>query len=512
MGTFRSLTVSGLLTVALATVELPTLFPAHPGRPMTVRAHQAPAPRDHGAATGAWPAPPVRHGSVMQRKFPYPYRAMLAIASDSDGMTLRKFILIHRYLNTFANTSMGRGLGLDIADSFFFFVGTDRPGAIDARHTPWQDQMSYFYRLSTDDLHNAQAIVHFSRVGWIDSLHGLGDFSMVDQTNTLFERRYAETARRAMRENNLRYTVWINHGNRSNVANFGSPESTYQQGDLTQSPYYVADLMVQSGVKYIWTRRDREFGLKSMLYPITLRDGVKRWGFYRYTDDGYDQLGNLLWNWNPAQLAWQLRPDHLRMIETRHLYAIVAQHLGGNDTENPVYGANLLALINLAHACREGRILVARTSRLLQYNEVQQWLHYTVRYSGVHADIDIDQVRDPVLGWRQPAMDDLRGVTFYSSSPRQTRVIVSGRVVQDVRLQYNQADYTGKPSISIPWWPANTLDNSLDSGVASDARDASGNERGDGKSSDPVLTAPKAPTLPRAPIAPPIWIWSEDQL
>ncbi len=505
MGTFRTLTVSGFLTVVLAAVDLPIAFTTHLNSRMTGRTDHALTSSVRDAANARL-LKPVQPGSVTMRKFPYPYRAMLAIASDADGVTFRKFILIHRYLNTFERTSMGKGLGLDIADSFFFFVGTDRPGAIDTHNTPWQDQMSYFYRLSTNDLRDARAIVHFSRVGWIDSLHGLGDFSMIDQNITLFERRYAETALRALRENRLRYTVWINHGNRSNVGNFGNPESTYQQGDQKQSPYYIADLIVRSGVQYIWTRRDSEFGLKSMLYPITLRDGVKRWGFYRYTDDGYDPWGDLLWNWNPMKLAKQLSPDHLRMIETRHLYSIIAQHLGGNDMEIPIYGANLLALINLAHAYREGRILVARTSRLLQYNEVQQWLHYTVRYTGVHADIDIDQIRDPVLGWRHPTLDDVRGITFYSSSPRQTRLLLNGHSVPRSRLQYNHADYTGSPSVSIPWWPESTLDGSLQPGFASDAMDTSQNEPGN------VKPFRRVPNRRGIQIKPPIWTWREDQL
>ena len=509
MGVFRNLTLSSLLTIVLVMADPPSAFTDQSRGWLTGRTGYAAQPSAKHNVTVREPFAPVRPGSVTLRKFPYPYRAMLAIASDADGLTLRKFILIHRFLNTFEMTSMGRGLGLDIADSFFFFVGTDRPGAIDTHNTPWQDQMSYFYRLSTDDLHDARAIVHFSRAGWIDSLHSLGDFSMVDQNNTQFERRYAEAAFRALRENNLQYTVWINHGNRSNVGNFGSPESTYQQGDLRDSPYYIADLMVRSGVRFIWTRRDSEFGLKSMLYPITLRNGMKCWGFYRYTDDGYDQLGGLLWNWNPMRLAMQLSSRHLRMLETHHSYAIVAQHFGGNNIEIPFYGANLIALIRLAHEYRAGRILVARTSRLLHYNEVSQWIHYTVRYSNGRADIAVDQIRDPVLGWRRPTFEDLRGVTFYSSSPRQTRVIVSGLPVPNTRLQYNQEDYTQKASLSIPWLPTDTADSSLPLGFANDARDTSENEAGQKK---PRSLVPDRPAKSLKPYEPPIWTWSDDQM
>ena len=58
------------------------------------------------------------------RKFPYPYQAMLALSSDADSETLRKFNLVHQFINTREMTPAGRGLGLDFADSFFMTTGT----------------------------------------------------------------------------------------------------------------------------------------------------------------------------------------------------------------------------------------------------------------------------------------------------------------------------------------------------------------------------------------------------
>src|SRR3954451_9505413 len=54
---------------------------------------------------------------------PFPYRGMLAISSDCDGMTVGTFESLHRFLNTREETPWGEGLGLDISDSMWAYVG-----------------------------------------------------------------------------------------------------------------------------------------------------------------------------------------------------------------------------------------------------------------------------------------------------------------------------------------------------------------------------------------------------
>ena len=66
-------------------------------------------------------APPT----VWLRKFPYPFKAALAIASDIDSCSARDFEEIHRFLNTTEMTAMGPGLGLDVADSMWMYDISD---------------------------------------------------------------------------------------------------------------------------------------------------------------------------------------------------------------------------------------------------------------------------------------------------------------------------------------------------------------------------------------------------
>lgn len=389
---------------------------------------------------------------VSPRKFPFPYVAMLAISSDTDGMTPRKFTILHNFLNTHKRTPLGWGLGLDIADSTYFFIGTDRSGACDVDGTTWQDQMSFFHRLSTDEPKDAPAIIAYTKLGWIDSVHSVGDFSLKDKNNTLYHRRFAEAMAQAIKENQLHYTVWINHGNESNVGNFGNTSSKYQQGDLPTSPYYLTDLMIPLGIHYVWTSRDDHFGRSDELYPISLRDGQHIWGFYRYTDDGYTKNGALTWNWNPYQLPLQLSAAHLTQIEHDHQYAIIAQHLGGNADLAPLLDPAIAALRNLAHEYYAGRILVTRTSRLLRYNETQDSLHYTVSHQAQWTNISIGRLKNSVTGSYSPSYQDLRGVTFYTPDPGHTKLFIQSMAVPEFEIIRNAADATGRKSIGFKWW------------------------------------------------------------
>lgn len=59
----------------------------------------------------------TQNSANLLRKFPFPYDAMLAISSDIDNATVKKFEDYHQFLNTKEQTSHGQGLGLDIGDS-----------------------------------------------------------------------------------------------------------------------------------------------------------------------------------------------------------------------------------------------------------------------------------------------------------------------------------------------------------------------------------------------------------
>lgn len=432
--------------------------------PLTTASISEPERTQPQTTTSVHQSTPVRHSSrvpplakemVVLRKFPYPYKAMLAISSDADHETLGKFNQIHRYLNTTSPTPMGPGLGLDISDSFFVFNGSNTRGAIDYNGTPISGELSYFHGTS-EKPYAASVLGCYIHSGWIDTLHTFGDFSMVNQRQTKFSRQLAKRATEVLKQNEAQLVVWTNHGNQSNVDNFGSYGARaffhYQQGATPSSPYYHTDLLLPYGIRFVWTgQADSLFGRDSMVYPLRLPDGRKVWGFFRYTNSPIGHRGVTHWLWTVDDLAKQLTYRNLARIQRRHQYAIVATHLCADNTQPPLPANAISALKTLAYEYRRGHVLVARTSRLLQYNVTQRSLRFHVTHHDGQQIIHIDAIMDPVFGSHRPNLEELRGITFYTVHPYQTTIEIADHPIDTGRLQRNPTDGV-KSSIGIRWF------------------------------------------------------------
>src|SRR5205807_7065491 len=108
---------------------------------------------------------PASGPQIALRQFPYPFKAMLALCSDIDQTTRQRYRMIHRFLNTETETPMGPGLGLDVADSFWFY-GRGGPAADD-------DGSDFVYFRGLDWRQRstaAEELVHYLRSGWIDTI------------------------------------------------------------------------------------------------------------------------------------------------------------------------------------------------------------------------------------------------------------------------------------------------------------------------------------------------------
>ena len=58
---------------------------------------------------------------IKLRKYPYPYQAMLAICSDLDETPNKEiYFETARYLNTTEETSLGKGVGLEVGNTIYF--------------------------------------------------------------------------------------------------------------------------------------------------------------------------------------------------------------------------------------------------------------------------------------------------------------------------------------------------------------------------------------------------------
>ncbi|OAA91397.1 hypothetical protein [Clostridium ljungdahlii] len=395
------------------------------------------------------------------RKFPYPYSSMLAICSDIDDGTLEEFKTYHKFLNTRSETSYGQGLGLDIGDSFWMYMGDNSNSVVDVhgRHNV-KSIMTFFNGTSQTEKHNADEITHYIRSGWIDCIHTFGDFSTENQRGTLFNRNLAENAWNVLNSENLKPTVWINHGNKANKQNFGAYGTgnfmSYQQGDNPKSPYYHTDITLKSGIKYVWDSwSDHKFGHDYPLYEISLRDGKKVWGFHRYTNDLVNN--KIDWIWTPKYIHRQLTKANLDSIVNNKQYSIVAQHLG-IDTEDLFTQDNISSLKLLKEYQDNNKIIVAKTSRVLNYANSHKYLTYQKLTQNGKTYVNITSISDPIFGIYIPTIDDIRGITFYCDNPKNTVLLINESKIGDDNLKVNPKDETGKASISIKWFKPNYKD------------------------------------------------------
>ena len=164
----------------------------------------------------------------MLRRFPYPYRAALAICSDIDGTsTTEEFLEIQRFLNTKKTTSMGEGVELEIDNCLFFY---DKG-----------DTLSYF----GSDARTRSAMVDLIHAGYIDCLHTYGD-------GTTTREQVARSLDELVKAD-CKLDVWTNHfGAKCNL----SRKFQYRFGDCAgadpASEVYHSDLTLDYGIRFAW--------------------------------------------------------------------------------------------------------------------------------------------------------------------------------------------------------------------------------------------------------------------
>ncbi|WMJ79722.1 hypothetical protein RBU49_12705 [Clostridium sp. MB40-C1] len=399
-------------------------------------------------------SPSLSSESKDLRKFPYPYKSMLSICSDIDDATIEEFKLYHKFLNTQEDTPYGKGIGLDIGDSFWMYMADDMNFKVDKENHGVDHIMTFFKGIDPTKKYKADEIINYINCGWIDSIHSFGDFSTNTEKNTKFQRDLAIKALEALKNSNSNVSVWINHGNRANKQNFGSGDlsefMSYQEGDKKDSNYYHTDLTLKNNIKYVWNSlNDTTFGFDYPLFQINLRDGQKVWGFSRHTN--YIKDKKIDWTWTPKHLHRQLTKNNLDNIVNKNQYSIVAQHFGVS-TEDLFEKKNINALKRLKNYQDNGKILITKTSRLLNYANVQKHLVYKKINLNNKMYINILSVKDPIFGTYIPTLNDIKGITFYCENPNNTILLLNDKVIPAENIQKNHKDKHGKKSISLKWF------------------------------------------------------------
>lgn len=396
------------------------------------------------------------------RRFPYPYRAMLAICSDLDETPdARTYEQIMTYLNTERDLGWGQGVGLEVGNTIYF----DMPAS----------QFAYW---NTDDRGRAMTreLIHS---GHVDCLHSYGDGATT--------REQAKRALDELARYDLRIEVWVDHAQA--VTNFGA-DIMQGCGDVAGASAYHADLTCDHGVQYVWRGRvtsvigqDRPHSLRGvfdgndpagslrtlgkeavkhvlgragqakyamhgpnvLVRPAQLRDGRAVFEFIRCNPycGGVDRAATA------AGIAEVLTERFLSRLVEREGAAIVYTHLGKvRRPDEPFEAATRAAFERLARYERAGKILVTTTRRLLGYRSARE----AARACWCEDAADVFRV-GAAPGGPRLARADWQGLTL---TPVQSRAAGAGVTIEVEGAgrfagRVNPPDERGQTSVMIPW-------------------------------------------------------------
>lgn len=409
-------------------------------------------------------------GKVALRRFPYPYKAAIAICSDIDETeTTEEFLEIQRFLNTKDTTSMGKGVGLEIGNSFYFY-GRD-------------SGFCYFGR----DERARGVIIDLIQAGYIDCLHSYGDGTT--------RRDEILRALDILHEADCRLEVWVNHyGARSNLGRKFGYLFGGCWGDDPSSDAYHADVTLDYGIRFIWigattrvigqspahssaslaTVFDPQYPLRScvsLLKEIRKRT-LGKWGDERFALHWRNQLTQVARLGDGQQvhefirycnhpvsvsqgatsrgLSYVISRRALERLKAVQGFMIVYTHLGKNsDCQQVIAQETQDALRNLEREYQDGEIYVTTTSKLLNYYHACRYLAWSHHKTKGQVQISIDRLDDPVFGQLHPTVEQLQGLTFYVPGSSRVRVYVRGIELKDI--QRNPVDNFGVESVTIPF-------------------------------------------------------------
>ncbi|WP_052487501.1 hypothetical protein [Gordoniibacillus kamchatkensis] len=143
---------------------------------------------------------------IQLRKFPYPYRNMLSLLSDTDWSSKAEFEGMHRFMNTYADTDLGKGVGLDVGDTFWMgTVGEDNmekttPDPNNSRY--WR----YWWGTSKEEVY-AKEIRKYIKSGWIDIPHTFFE----EKDKSQFNREQALNVLEEWKKIGYHPLAWVDH-------------------------------------------------------------------------------------------------------------------------------------------------------------------------------------------------------------------------------------------------------------------------------------------------------------
>ena len=405
--------------------------------------------------------------AVTLRRCPHPYQAMAAICSDSAGMSIDTFRELHRFMNTREKTSIGNGVGLDIAGSFPL-----RRGAAPASHSAVKTRRAiaaFDGARAGEPSPDAEEILQYMRVGWIDTVDG-GD---VDLDADGMDRRAALHGLDRLRESGVAIRVWLDCGEPPAA----SDTDATRRGRCGLSAGGAA-LLRAHGIEFAGnTDRLGPAAGASIVKLSAAGDGPAIFGFercewrrdlpkaarvaalYDLHLEKDDEAHSRLWVGAPQGLPYQITEEVLSRLGTDRHLCVFGQRLG---QLSPLMGFDPLmaaAFRRLRQFQDQGVVLVARTSELLHYNRVRDHLEFAVQQLEGRLVIDITAVVDPVRGRWLPQIEDLRGITFDVAAGPAPELRLNGAAIATAEIAVVHQP-GGRINIGVRWFEPDPTDHS----------------------------------------------------
>ena len=393
-----------------------------------------------------------RNDKVSLRQYPYPYQAMLAIASDLDDTPdTDTYFDISRFLNTFEETAIGPGVGLEIGNTVYF----DMPKG----HV-------LYWKSSEADRKRFRELI---KSGHIDCFHSFGDLAST--------RKQIVQSLKELESHGCALRVWIDHA--TAPSNFGA-DIMRGSGDVVSAPAYHADLTIAHGVKYVWMGRVtsvvgqnvpksyrgifnlhqpiaslRSLG-KEIVKSILSRDKKSRYLMHRSNEvlqkttlrSGHPVMEFIRCDPHPEGISVGDRGDRFfesvsesvlnRLVKNQGI-SIIYTHLGKAGKCKSIFPPETVAAFNgISARFRNGEILVATTARVLDYVRSLESIQWEWNVDQGFLNIDVT------------APDDVpNGLSFDYQSELPVRLRVNGLVHDDIILSERNSDRLS--TVSLPW-------------------------------------------------------------
>ncbi len=399
-----------------------------------------------------------RDVEIQVRPYPFPYSAAFALSNDCDSSSAAAFEDWHGFVNGSGETSYGRGLGLEIGDSYWAWLGGT-------------DGMALSLGFPDEPLREPggiERLVEVGRAGWLDTLHSLGNWRQDYKSfrHDLGTRADVERALQMLERKGLKPFVYVNHSfSPSNVA---GPWGFYQKMDDPSHPMYAMDLLRGFGFRYFWpdyAQDVEKFGdhhsfesdaeLRQAIkdyrqwklihrrlslteaslieFPLELAelralhlamfnrtivrvpalDGEPMAAFKRYRGH---------WPADESSFHLQASAENLDSLERRGGSVIVYQHFGvtrrgpeavKQRSAPPVLSdASVQAWRGIAERFRSGRLFVTTAGRLLDYLCLAERLTFEVAKESERWTIALPPLEDSREWSLRPESDLLNGLAF----------------------------------------------------------------------------------------------------